>query len=178
MKNKKIYLGMILVAALAASSLLTQGDASAKYYNYTNGYNDCLAESGGRGHIASVQWACSEAAASAINACSLWIGSSNSVSTVIRVNSLDEVASVYIYGMCTGSSNAARNIEMLNNTDNDSISDGGGTLRLTRFGWNASPIGNSATNLNVRKFTDNTPVPPDQVELGYLDVSVNPPPKS
>ena len=124
--------------------------ASSKYYQNEA---KCLAESGGRQSIDSVQWACGVAARQNISACSLWIGSSDSsVVPKIYVDSLTGVVPISYWGMCTDRVDTTSKIEV--SGDNESIGDSGA---LTRGLW-AQPT-SLGTFLDIEKFTYNvTPV--------------------
>lgn len=136
----KMNIGVMLLGVIA---LLNSANAAAGSI-----YDTCIANSGGRGAISSVQWACGkyEDSGGVENDCSLWIGDSwSSVVPIIYVRSLTEVHTVYYYGMCTGFSNTTAAVWVDN--DGGAIDD---SSQVTRGPW-ANP-GSKAANLYVSNF--------------------------
>ena len=112
------------------------------------GYGECLALSGGRQNIGSVQWACSQQASElGVNVCSLWVGGNDSVDPTIYVDNASGIVLIHYYGMCTMAENTTSDIWILN--DNYSID---ASKNLRRGVW-AHP-NSIATHLDVGRFVD------------------------
>ena len=137
---KKWCLIIGFVFSFALTMFCSQQNANA----YTGWqYDHCMETSGGRGHISSVEWACSVA----VNyACSLWIGSSNGTDTTIEIDEGQSWATAIYWGMCTGShQTAAVNVYVTN--ANNSIE---GSDYVPRGSW-GNPRSTS-TYIDVNRF--------------------------
>ena len=130
---------------------------SAKY----SSYSACISASGGRGDIASVQWACHAEQSNGANSCSLWIGGNDSKSTTITVetNKTSGSLNIKFWGMCTQSASKTKNIWVYD--DNGSIND---SSNLNRGKW-AHPT-SKGTTLNIAKFISGSGVEESDVKVG------------
>ena len=151
MKNTK--LPMILAASIIAVICCAfVGDSAFAHWNYQS----CIDESGGRGHIDSVQWACTGGTYDASGYkssqyCTLWLGPSNdskSVTITANISAGTTTVNAAYWGMCTTGTAGTKRIQASN--DNDSIDDKNGTIYLNRGTW-GSPK-SVATTINIAKF--------------------------
>ncbi|MBR3269647.1 hypothetical protein IKG07_00080 [Candidatus Saccharibacteria bacterium] len=105
MARIKIIPGVSLVLVFSILGVIfALGDAAYAGQFYPGGYDRCIANSGGRGHLPSIQYACQKASYRNQNACASWLGSaSDSVSTEvwITVPKGAATAPLSLYGMCT-----------------------------------------------------------------------------
>lgn len=138
---------MVFISAIAVIIFGGECQAVSRYYH---NYDKCIAESGGRGGIESVAWACRKAAypdtADSGNSCSLWIGSvSNSVVPEITVYSETGTADIMYWGMCTDFVDTTSRVWVDN--DGGAIDDSMNVTRPRQPG-----VGGRKTTLDVAKF--------------------------
>ncbi|MDO5451919.1 MAG: hypothetical protein Q4F56_02420 [Candidatus Saccharibacteria bacterium] len=155
MKNRWGYSGIFVVTILIFTTIcLTTMNVFAANPYYHNKAK-CLADSGGHGHIYSVNnYACEKAANSpdsAVgpnNTCASWLGPpGNSKSTTVTASVLTGQVDLKIYGMCTVEPDTTRDLWFLN--DNGSIV--GFNKHFPRSGWGSVPASEDA-KLDIAKF--------------------------
>lgn len=122
------------------------------YKNNPNGENQCLANSGGRSHLHSIQFACNRAYhgdGGPQNACASWIGSASDSTNndiYISVPKGTATATLSLYGMCTDNPNTSAKMQI--KWDGGSLSGGDNFTR-------GAPWGNMTARtiyLDVAKF--------------------------
>ena len=135
------FVSLVVGTIIGAECWATQ--ATGKYVGK---YDLCLAESGGRDGILSVQQACGWASSKLQQGCSLWIGSvNNSVVPEIVVTENQETATVMYWGMCSEGTDTTSRVWV--SGDNDAIDDSFNVTRLAQ-----PSAGGRPTTLNVQKF--------------------------
>lgn len=152
---RKTRVGILASLLTITSSLLMITHSVLAISGYSD-YQKCLDESGGRGDIPSVQWACRTSVENNTNnpsiafnnICSLWIGNAdNSNVDTIYVDEPSGLATIAFWGMCTEMENTTARIWLEN--DNGAIYSGN---NLTRGTW-AKPK-SLLTTLDVDKFLE------------------------
>ena len=142
----KVSLGLVisfLGVFFALSSVVYAGQF------YPNGYDRCLANSGGRQSFRSIQYACRKAVEKSQNACASWLGpSGNSTSLTVNLYAPRGTASVALslYGMCTDKTDTSSTMTIGN--------DGGSIYGYDNF-TRGAPWGNVTTKtvyIDVAKF--------------------------
>ena len=140
--KRKLATIMAVVVAFCLLGIFKMDDALAKSWTYS----ECISQSGGRGDIASVKWACEGSSShSGTNYCSLWIGGDDSINPAITVTKKTGSANIYYWGMCTDRTDTTSSISVTN--DNGSIAD---SKNLTRGTW--SNPRSLKTTLDIGKF--------------------------
>lgn len=146
-KTAKI-LAIVFVSAIATLILGGKCEALSRYYR---NYDKCMAETGGRGSIKSVEWACRQAANTSTeghtgNACSLWIGSvSSSTIPEIVVYTDTGTTTVMYWGMCTDIVDTTSRVWV--NEDGGAFDDSMNVTRAVQPG-----VGGRATTFNIAAF--------------------------
>lgn len=151
MRVAKMQNKILLLAAtaflLAISIVYNCYALGPKDYFYEGGYEDCIDDSGGRGGISAVQFACDRASIKSQSGCALWLGApGDTVSTTIRVSGTGNQP-INFYGICTLRPDRAINITITG--DNGSITNIGSMDRTNN--WGGSPSSATST-INVDKF--------------------------
>lgn len=144
MKTIQKITRLLLVAFIAICCVLVMEDNASAW----DSYSSCINNSGGRGHIPSVQWACNGDVNEGIQHCTLWLGptnSSTSLTITADVGGLSGTINAKFYGMCT--QGTATTSKIWAERDNGSIAT---QYSLYRGPW-GSP-GYQSTTINIGRF--------------------------
>lgn len=135
---------LLLVAFIAVCCVLVMDNSASAWSDYWS----CINNSGGRGHIPSVRWACDGDVNEGISHCTLWLGptdSSTSLTITADVGGLSGTINAKFYGMCTR--RTATTSKIWAERDNGSIAT---QYSLYRGPW-GSP-GSQSTTINIGRF--------------------------
>lgn len=140
---------VLVVVFISTIAVVIFGGECQALSRYYGNYAKCIAESGGRGGIESVAWACNKAASPTTvdsgNSCSLWIGSTtNSTIPEITVYSETGTATIMYWGMCTDFIDTTARVWV--NDDGDAIDD---SMNVTRP--RQPSVGGQRTTLDIAK---------------------------
>lgn len=151
-------LSLVSTVSFLVAAFVLGGVAYAGQF-YPDGYQRCLASSGGRQNFNSIQYACREAVESGHgngqNACASWLGTSatdTSQKVYIYITKGMTTAAINVYGMCTDRPNTSADMYTL--YDGGSISGIGNFTRGAPWGNVTSRAG----TLDIAKFKNGATV--------------------